>query len=241
MERQLLTTLQNRAAVILAALLMSTSFTTQANTIKVHVLDANKNRPLKNVAVCLGTSADTNQFGAMRTDSRGYVHFTQLPKTPLLVTVSGSQRKGVQRIIAATDTTLIRTVHLPLGGLGPVCDAPPRVIKIKPQKPKMNGLRVAGINLDRGQSTTTSRRVVLSSSIAGMPTHYRISEDPSFKGAKWVEYQDTPLFTLSDGDGRKRVYYQVRKSVDLGEGTIQSTSNIASDWITLKSNINLND
>lgn len=236
MERKLLATFQRRATAVVAALLVSTSFTAQANTIKVHVLDANKNRPLKNVAVCLGTSANTNQFGAVRTDSQGYVYFSELPKTPLLLTVSGSQRKGVQRVIAATETTLVRTVHLPLGGLGPVCDAPPTAIKIKPQKPKMNGLRVAGVNLDRGQSTTTSRRVVLSSSIAGTPTHYRISEDPSFKGAEWVEYQHTPLFTLSDGDGRKRVYYQVRKSVALGEGTIQTTSNIASDWITLKAN-----
>ena len=125
MDRKLLSTLQARATALLAIVLMSATLSTQANTIKVHVLDANKLRPLKNVAVCLGTSANTHQFGAVRTDSKGYVHFSELPKTPLLLTVSGSQHRGIQRVIpVVSNTTLVRTIHLPLGGLGPVCDAP---------------------------------------------------------------------------------------------------------------------
>lgn len=234
MDRKLLSTLQAKAATLLAVVLMSATFTTQANTIKVHVLDANKSRPLKNVAVCLGTSANTNQFGAVRTDSKGYVHFSELPKTPLLLTVSGSQHKGIQRVVPVSNTTLVRTIHLPLGGLGPVCDAPATIIDIKPDNSRNNSLRIAAINLDKGQTTTRTRSVVLSPRIAGAPTHYRVSEDPSFKDSKWIEYQKTPLFTLSTGDGRKRVYYQVRKAVELDTGSIQTTSNVASDWITLK-------
>ena len=222
----------------LLAFLMMAVITTNvhANNIKIHVHDAHKARPLKGISVCLGTAGNYNQFGAVRTDAKGNAFFTRtLPNTPVLLTVSGAQYKGLQRLLPSGDIDLVRTIDLPLGGLGPVCDAPPVMVEVRSNSSNNNRLRITGVNIDRGQNNTRSRSIVLSPNIYGEPTHYRISEDPEFKDSDWLEYQKTPLFTLSNGDGRKRVYYQVRRAVEIDTGTIQTTSNIASDWITLKS------
>lgn len=233
------TSLHRISTTFFTALLMAASFNATATSLKIHVLDADKSQPLRNASVCLGTNADLGQFGAMRTDENGDVMFSHPPKAPVLLTVSASQRKGIQRIVPLrnVDINLVRIVSLPRGGLGPVCDAP--AIKI-PYTPDTNtshnyNLRIAGVYLDRGQNNTDNRTVVLSSTIHGKPTHYRISEDPEFKDSKWQDYQKTPLYTLSDGQGHKKVYYQVRKSIDMEGGSIQTTSNIMSDWITLGS------
>jgi len=241
MDRQLHSNLLHRLITIIAVLLMALSFNANANNIKIHVHDANKATALKGASVCLGTSGNISQFGAARTDSRGNVIFSaSLPRTPILLTVSGSQHKGIQRVLPSGlvkgDIDLVRTIDLPLGGLGPVCDAPASITEIMPYKqPAQNRLQIAHVKLDRGENTTRSRSVILSSRIKGEPTHYRISENPKFEGTDWLEYKKTPLFTLSDGEGRKRVFFQVRKVVEKDAGTIQTTSNVTSDWITLKS------
>ncbi len=232
MDRQLFSTL-------FIALLLVFAFDARANNIKIHVHDGSNAKPLKGVAVCLGTPGNTNQFGALRTNAKGNVEFSNtLPNTPVILTVSGSQHKGLQRILpsglALSNTDLVRTIDLPQGGLGPVCDAPPTMIVFTPNSSKRNTLKLAGVTLDRGHTTTSSRSVVLNPSVSGEPTHYRISEDPEFKDSDWLMYQKTPLFTLSNGEGRKRVYYQVRKAAEIGDSSIQTTSNIVSDWITLK-------
>lgn len=220
----------------ITAFFLGHSFNAQAASIKVKVLDASKNRPITNAAVCLGTSANTDQFGAQHTDDQGLANFTVQSDTPLVLTVSGSQRKGIQRVIKAGNTNFVRVIHLPLGGLGPTCDAPARIIDSKPESIDKPDLQVAGVNIDRGHKLTTSRSVVLSSIIYGAPTHYRISEDPDFKDAEWLEYQKTPLFTLSPGDGKKKVYFQIRRSVEIENGAVESLSNVSTDWITLKTN-----
>ena len=218
-------------------------FTTSASaiSIKIHVHDADNAKPLKNVAVCLGTTGNTNQFGATRTDARGNVTFTDwLPGTPVLLTVSGEQHKGLQRVLPAglstSNTDLVRTIDLPRGGLGPVCDAPPAKIAgtSSTNGSTKSSLKITSLNLDRGNSTTHSRSIVLSSGIRGNPTHYRISEDPEFKDSEWLQFQKTPLFTLSQRNGRKRVFYQVKRAVEMEAGSIYTTSNIVSDRITLR-------
>ncbi len=241
MDRLLQPNLLRRFTTLSAILMMALTFNASANNIRIHVHDANKETALRGVSVCLGTAGNLSQFGAARTDSRGNVNFSSaLPRTPLLLTVSGPQHKGIQRVLptglATSNTDLIRTIDLPLGGLGPVCDAPASIIEIKPYKqPAQSRLQIASVNLDQGENTTRSRSVVLSSNIQGEPTHYRISEDPKFAGSDWLEYKKTPLFTLSNGEGQKRVYYQVRKVVEKDTGSIQVTSNVTSDRITLKS------
>lgn len=218
----------------ITSVVVSLSFNANATSIKVKVLDASKNRPLTNAAVCLGTSARTDQFGSQYTDAQGLANFAVESDTPLLLTVSGSQRKGIQRVIKPGKTDFVRVIHLPLGGLGPTCDTPVRIIDIKPESIDRPALKIADVKIDRGHKTTTSRSVVLSSIIYGAPTHYRISEDPDFKDAQWLEYQKTPLFTLSSGDGKKKVYFQIRRSAEMENGAVESLSNVTTDWITLR-------
>ncbi len=235
MDRQLFSTLLEQLSACIAVFMLAFSFNASANNIKIHVHDANNAKPLKGVAVCLGTSANPNQFAALRTDARGNAVFSEtLPRTQILLTVSDPQHKGLQRILPTGDIDLVRTIDLPRGGLGPVCEAPPAMIEIKPGISKHNALRIADLKLDRGHKVTTSRSVVLIPRISGQPTHYRISEDPEFKDSSWQEFQKTPLYTLSNGEGRKRVFFQVRRAVEKDSGIIQITSNVASDWITFK-------
>lgn len=232
MDRQKYSVLLHRSTVFFSVLILAVTFNANAANIKIHVLDSSKNSPLKNMAVCLGTTANIQQFGAVRTDANGDVFFSNLPRTPLLLTVSGSQHKGLQRIIPASGSNLVRIVHLPLGGLGPACDAAPAISEV--EELDIPGLRITGVSLDQGHKNTSSRSIVISSRIFGEPTHYRVSENPEFKGSDWIEYQKTPLFTLTKGDGQKKVYFQVRRAFEMNGNIIQTASNIASDRITLK-------
>ncbi|MFK8068772.1 MAG: hypothetical protein AB8D52_11045 [Gammaproteobacteria bacterium] len=214
------------------------SVNTHATSLKVHVQDADKLNPLDNIAVCVGTTADASQFGAYRTDSNGNVTFPHLPKASVLVTVSGSQRKGIQKVVRLhnIDIALVRIVKSNRGGLGPVCNAPSSEIYYATDKHTTNyNLKITRLFLDRGHNNTNSRTVVLNPKIQGQPTHYRISEDPEFKGSEWQDYQKTPLFTLSSGEGQKQVFYQVRKNSEIEGGYVQTYSNVVSDWISLES------
>ncbi len=236
MDRQFCITFLKGIISLFLIGLTTISLSTHAYSLKVRVLDADKSRPLKNIAVCLGTPGNNQQFGAVRTDRHGNATFSDLPDTEMLITVSAQQYKGIKRIVATTAADFTRIIHLPKGGLGPVCNAPPKIIEIKDVTPKGPVLKVDGIKIDRGHMTTSSRSVVLIPRIQGEPTHYRVSEDPQFRDAKWVAFQKTPLFTLSAGDGPKRIYFQVKKVVVMDDkATIEKLSNVASDRIDLRS------
>ncbi len=216
-----------------------TNSNAHAANLKVHVQDAHKSQPLSNIAVCAGTTADVNQFGAFRTDSNGNVTLPPLPNTSILLTVSGEQRKGTQHIVPLHNIhiDLVRVIKSSRGGFGPVCNAPAPETHYAPDGYTTTdyNLRITRLYLDKGHSNTSSRTVVLSPKIQGQPTHYRISEDPDFKDSEWQDYQKTPIFTLSSGEGEKKVFYQVRKSIETDRGNVQTLSNVISDWIILES------
>lgn len=220
---------------LFAGLLMVSN--TNATSVKVRVLDASTNAPVAGAAVCLGKSSQDNIYGAQRTDRSGMANFSDLPNHRLILTVSRSQHKGIKRPISLGGVDLVRTIHLPKGGSGPVCDAPPILISSSRVIPTNSdsSIMVTNLNIDKGQEVTNTRRVVLNPRVIGNPTHYRISENPRFEGADWMKYQQTPLYTLSEGEGRKKVYFQVRRAVEMGEGTIQTLSNVRTDLIMLRS------
>jgi metallophosphoesterase (TIGR03768 family) len=76
---------------------------------------------------------------------------------------------------------------------------------------------VGFFKINGGTNAVTSPTITLNSSVLGsIPTYYRASESPKFKGADWHLYPDPgaplPTFTLSrpSGSGAKVVYFQVR-------------------------------
>ena len=72
-------------AFILMAGISSAVF---SSDLRVRVFERGGNAPMAGVAVCLGTPARLNQFGAMLTDPGGYAVFSDVPQTALLVTAS---------------------------------------------------------------------------------------------------------------------------------------------------------
>lgn len=215
--------------------LMMFSSLVAATQVQVRVVDPNTHNPVSNAAVCLGTPAQLDQFGAQRTDYRGLVSFELAGKVPALITVSANQYKGVQRAIAVDQTDILREISLPRGGLGPSCSADPGAVEIKPAATKTPRLRLADLQINRGENMTYSRSVVIAPHIQGSATHYRVSENRDFSDSPWQNFQKTPLVMLSEGNGKKRLYYQVREVFQSEKGTIERVSNVMSDTITLKS------
>jgi len=87
-------------------------------------------------------------------------------------------------------------------------------------------LKVTSFKINNGNGNTTSRSVILNNTVKGIASEYRASDRQTFVGADWKPYISSPRFTLSDGNGTKTVYFQVRDS-------LKRVSNIARDAISL--------
>ena len=65
--------------------------------------------------------------------------------------------------------------------------------------------------INNGAKITNSRTVTLNNQTTGYPTHYKISEDPNFKGSDWKNYSIEPRFRLSKSKGLKTLYFKVKR------------------------------
>lgn len=79
---------------------------------------------------------------------------------------------------------------------------------------------VTSFAINNGAASTTSRNVTLNNTCSGSPTHYAASENADFSGAYWQPYSTAPSFTLSAGNGTKRVYFIVKN--DAGQSSVVS-------------------
>ena len=200
-----------------------------AADVDVRVISTLTHAPMANAAVCLGTPANPDQFGARRTDAEGEAAFQDVPDTPLLLTVSKSQFKSERQILPANQSSRTISVGLRRGGGGPACSA-----QLDDSLANVGtGLRVAGFKINRGAASTANRTVTLDSAARGGPTHYRVSEHQDFRNADWRPYKPSVRYTLSPGPGDKRVYYQARRSSESSGASLQMLSNVASDSIQL--------
>jgi hypothetical protein len=85
--------------------------------------------------------------------------------------------------------------------------------------------QVTAFTINNGTAETTTRNVTLNNTCSGSPTQYIASESATFSGATWQTYSSAPGFTLSTGNGTKRVYIKVKNA--------QGESPSVSDTITL--------
>ncbi|MBT7443345.1 MAG: carboxypeptidase regulatory-like domain-containing protein [Methylococcales bacterium] len=192
---------------------------------------------VKNANVCLGTLSDPAAFGAKKTGLSGEVVFRDVPNGRAQVTVSRSGYKGQSRRInmAGFSSSVYAPVSPGVGGATCIL-ARVELPANSSQKDEQNShaLRLSRMSLNSGSGSTSSRSVKITSSVDGKPTHYRASESSTFEGASWQAYAGTPVFELSAGKGNKTVYFQVKKSVAVGNGSIDRESRTMSDNIKLR-------
>jgi hypothetical protein len=76
--------------------------------------------------------------------------------------------------------------------------------------------------------------VTLDNVVSGRPTQYRASERADFKDADWQDYTSAPVFQLSEGPGKKSVYFQVRRYATLNGANLETLSPVRKDSIVLQ-------
>jgi len=85
-----------------------------------------------------------------------------------------------------------------------------------------NGLPpvVTSFKINAGAASTANREVTLNNTGTNLPTHYMVSESPSFADGYWSYYSTAPKFGLSDGAGTKTVYFKTMNP--FGESSVVS-------------------
>jgi hypothetical protein len=210
-------------------LLLTGSVAVSAADIQVQVSERGGKAPLVGVAVCLGTSARVDQFGAKLTDQNGYAVFSDVPRTTILVTASGSGYKAEQETMVTSTSNRRLVMSLPTGGGGVQCPLGQPVTGMTG-----SGLSISRLAMNSGAEATATRSVTLDNVVKGQPTQYRASERADFMGAEWQDYSGAPVFNLSVGNGKKTVYFQVRRHATLNGAKLETLSPARPDSIRLQ-------
>ena len=205
------------------------SFSVEAADLRVRVFERGGNVPIPGVAVCLGTQARLDQFGASLTDEQGYVLFSAVPRAELLVTASMSGYMSEQESMVTTTSDRMLVLSLAGGGGGPECR-----INTTGSARSAAGLMIRGYAINNGAREADGQTVRLHNRLNGTATHYRASEQRDFAGAEWQPYTAAPEFKLSTGAGLKRVYLQVRRASTADGATLETLSPVVQDTIRVR-------
>ncbi len=186
--------------------------------LEVHVLNRQDGRPVSDASVCLGTSARPDQFGAYRSDKRGTVRFDELSANPLLVTVSGDGYQGRRQALEPLYENRVLVVKLVTGGGGPSCAAPSSATAESAPGLSLQAVRI------RHSAGAPAATVLVSARASGPVNQIRVSEQQDFSDTDWQAYKPTIAYTLSAGEGPKRLYVQVRRVAQVQGASIQIQS-----------------
>ncbi len=186
--------------------------------IEVRVLDKQHGSPVADAAVCVGTPANPQQFGARRSDAGGAVRFDDLLSSSLVVTVSKKGFQGKEQRVDSPSQTRVVVMKLAPGGGGPQCDAPVATAPLDTS----SGLAIDGVSIRKDPGN--SARILVSVRTSGPANQVRISEQPDFAGADWQELQQPIPYELSGGAGVRQIYVQVRRAVQSQGATIEVIS-----------------
>lgn len=182
--------------------------------------------------VCVGDADNPQRYGMMIARKDGTAVFTGVPlTTDLLVTASGKHRQQADggariehRMRGASD---VAEIAIPWGkGDGPTCTTPGRS-KALPADANLNPSLKAPLRTN-AVAIAQQRRVLLFThkgspwdylAVAGKPTHFRTSQNPTLSDATWrsatVTDGERMHFVHHDiqgGDGRKTIYFQLKNS-----------------------------
>jgi hypothetical protein len=202
---------------------------TSASELRVRVFERGGKQPLAGVSVCLGTSANPVQFGSDQTDSGGYAVFADVPRAPLLITASKSGYQGYRQSMVTSMIPRLLVMSLPAGGGGAVCTPVGDHAAAS-----TGGLQISEFSINEGATTVPDREVHLDHRVSGHPSEYRAGEDRDISTAPWQRYSARPVFVLSPGNGKKTVYFQVRRYSKIDGADIQTLSPIVHDTIILQ-------
>jgi hypothetical protein len=201
-----------------------------ASELKVRVFERGGRQPLAGVSVCLGTSANPVQFGSDQTGREGYAVFTDVPRAPLLITASKPGYQGYQQSLVTSTIPRLLVMSLPTGGGGAVCTPVGGHAATS-----TGGLQISEFSINQGAVTSPDREVHLDHRVSGHPSEYRAGENRDISTAPWQQYSAQPVFVLSPGNGKKTVYFQVRRYSKIDGADIQTISPIVHDTIILQS------
>jgi hypothetical protein len=194
------------------------AFAYEQSWLEVRVVDKHSGSAVGNAAVCVGTSADPDQFGARRTDAGGTVRFSDLLSHSLLVTASKQGYQGSEQRVETLTRANVVVLKIVPGGGGPHCDAPEAAQQKSAASP---GLEIGGVSIRRDPEGSG---ILLSLKVSGPANEVRISERPDFSDVEWRELQQPLPFELSEGQGPKQLYVQVRRRVEREGAMIEVTS-----------------
>lgn len=206
----------------LAAVLVSASgqlLAADSNWLEVHLLGKQDGKPLANAAVCVGTSARPDQYGARRTDDNGVVRFADIRPHPLVVITSKTGFQGKQQLLEPLYQSRVLVVKLATGGGGPECDA-----ALDEQAAEAAPALVIEAVRVRADNNAQPSGVLVSARVAGKANQIRISEQADFRSAAWQTLGDAVPFELSDGAGLKQLYVQVRRASEVQGASIEVQS-----------------
>ena len=209
--------------------LLTAAITVTAADVQIQVSERAGNAPLVGVAVCLGTSAKIDQFGARLTDQRGFAVFKNVPRTTILVTASGNGYMSEQENMVTSTSNRRLVMSLPAGGGGVQCP-----LGQASSATTGGGLSVSRFSMNNGAASTVAGRVTLDNTVQGTPTQYRASERADFRDAEWQGYSKTPVFNLAAGAGNKTVYFQVRRHATVNGAKLETLSPVVRDSIRLQ-------
>ena len=215
--------------LLTSVLMLMTTATASAADLTVRIFERGGRAPLQGVAVCLGTSARLTQFGVNLTNAEGYVVFPEVPRIPLIVTASRPGYMGAQERMTGSQENRMLVLSMPTGGGGIQCTMEQnRVVQ------RTAGLDIESFYLNQGVANTANTQVTLDNKISGYANQYRASERSDFHSAKWLPYAQRPRFKLSAGQGKKTVYFQVRRYVRINDADIEARSTVMSDSIHVR-------
>jgi len=198
------------------------SFSDESHWLEVRVFSKQSDRAVSGAAVCLGTTARPDQFGAGRSNEDGVVRFENLSQrpVPLLATVSKQGFQGRKQLLEPLHQSRVLVLRIASGGGGPECEA-----ALEPQdNTGSSGLTLDRIDISADSGTGESGKVLISTAASGPVNQIRISEKADFSGASWQPYQPAVAYTLSQGKGLKQVHVQVRRFSEVEGASIEVVS-----------------
>lgn len=219
----------NKLFTVTLSIVTLLSFSATAADLRVRVFERGVNVPLQGVAVCLGTQARLDQFGAVRTDESGYALFSGLPRAQVVVTASMPGFMSAQENMVTSNVNRMLVMTMSGGGGGARCP-----ISEQGDGLSAGGLHIKQFTINKGASTTSSRTIKLNNKLTGMATQYRASEQADLADSEWQYYAAAPEFTLSSGAGVKQVYLQVRRHATVNGATMETVSPVVRDSIRIR-------
>ena len=180
----------------------------------VRVVDA-AGLPVAGASVCIGLDGDFERYGTAFTDADGRIRLVDVPRVPLVVTVSKSRFSGARLTEPARRYDVVRELELASDGRpGPRC----RAVRTLAGDPPYIELR--GADVERRGGTTTLRPRG-----SGRAVEYRVAREEAWLGNDWRTL-DGPIALPAALAGAPAVALQLRRRVGGRDGWIEGLSNV---------------